>query len=232
MRLQEFGSVLYLGIGLMSLLTIAVCLVGVFFPAALSLCFTPVEGKPVVCPSGTGGPFPGDVPLVAFVGLIGGALSAVISIRHLRGTSAPYSIPVALSFLKLPWGALTAVAGLLLLRGGFIPGFSNLDSPEQILAYAVVFGVAQQLATQFVDRRAREVLSTVPSQASVTHPPRDGQHTSRDSLYVHDIGPVWAPSLVDAEGPNRPLIQRITQSLRGQMSDKKAHEESRELGRK
>lgn len=42
--------------------------------------------------------------------------------------------PVVLALLKLPTGALTAPLGLLLMRGGFVPGLSALDSPAQIIA--------------------------------------------------------------------------------------------------
>ena len=63
--------------------------------------------------------------------------------------------------MKLPTGALTAVLGLLLMRGNFLPGLSNLDTSAQIIAWAIVFGAAQQLVTGLVDRRAQDVLSQV-----------------------------------------------------------------------
>ncbi len=66
----------------------------------------------------------------------------------IRGTSTPYSLPVALALLKLPTGALTALLGLLLMRGNFVPGLSALDSSAQIIAWAIVFGYAQQLLTR------------------------------------------------------------------------------------
>lgn len=72
---------------------------------------------------------------------------------------------MALSLLKLPSGALTAIVGILLVRGEFVPGLSQLDNQPQILAYAFFFGAAQQLATRFVDERAREVLGRVPTNA-------------------------------------------------------------------
>ena len=89
-----------------------------------------------------------------------------------------------MAVLKLPTGALTAVLGLLLMRGGFVPGLSALDTPAQILAWAVLFGSAQQLFTRFVDARAHTVLDEVggqeqprkPDTAVVTRvaPPPDG----------------------------------------------------------
>ena len=50
------------------------------------------------------------------------------------------------------------------MSGEFVPGLSALDSPGQILAWAVLFGYAQQLFTQFVDQRAQGLLDQVSSQ--------------------------------------------------------------------
>ena len=68
-------------------------------------------------------------------------------------------LPLALAVLKLPTGALTAILGLLLMRGGFIPGLGALDTPAQIIAWAIVLGYSQQLLTQFVDRQAQSELN-------------------------------------------------------------------------
>jgi hypothetical protein len=87
-------------------------------------------------------------------------------LRGLRGTSTPYRVPLALALLKLPAGALTAVVGLLLMRGGFVPGLSALDTSAQIIAWAVLFGYAQQLLTQLVDRQANGVLSNVAGRGA------------------------------------------------------------------
>jgi hypothetical protein len=108
-----------------------------------------------------------DIPVVEIVGLLAAALAGAYALRSIQGTSTPYSLPVAAAVLKLPTGALTAVLGLLLMRGGFIPGLSALDSSAQIIAWAVVFGYSQQLLTQFVDRQANSVLENVDTP---THP--------------------------------------------------------------
>jgi hypothetical protein len=104
-----------------------------------------------------------DVGLVMLLGLASAAVTGAAALRRVRGTSTPFSVPVALIFLKLPTGALTAVLGLLLLGGGFVPGFSALDSSGQILAWAIVFGAAQQLVTGLVDKKAQTVLDAVGS---------------------------------------------------------------------
>lgn len=104
---------------------------------------------------------PQDVALVMLLGLAAAAVTGAAALRRIRGTSSPYAVPVALILLKLPTGALTAVLGLLLLGGGFVPGFSALDSSGQILAWAIVFGAAQQLVTGLVDKKAQDVLDSV-----------------------------------------------------------------------
>jgi hypothetical protein len=118
----------------------------------------------------TAGPW--DIPVVEIAGLLAAALASAFALRTIEGTSTPYSLPVAVAFLKLPAGALTAVVGLLLMRGGFVPGLSALDSSAQIIAWAVVFGYSQQLLTQFVDKQAKSVLDNVggPQNAPLTAP--------------------------------------------------------------
>ena len=80
---------------------------------------------------------------------------------------------MALALLKLPTGALTAVLGLVLMRGEFVPGLSALDSSAQIISWAVVLGYSQQLLTRFVDQRAQSVLENFGRTAEErdrTHP--------------------------------------------------------------
>lgn len=193
-RLRGFRNVvLATAVGLM-VLVVAVCLVGAWKPDALPLCFGPppttAAGQPpppiqgpagVACPSeeapptpGTTPrrlPAPGDVTLVALLGMLGAGLSATVAIRGLQGSSTPYDVPVALSLLKLPSGALSALVGLLFVRGGFVPGLSQLDSQPQILAYAFLFGIAQQLVTRLVDQQAQDILTKVPSKEPTSAKP-------------------------------------------------------------
>ncbi|MFD1210951.1 hypothetical protein ACFQ36_02705 [Arthrobacter sp. GCM10027362] len=107
----------------------------------------------------------GDIFLLGFIGMVAGAVSGSLSLPHFSGTSTRLGLLVALAVLKLPTGALTAVLGLLLMRGQFVPALSNLDSSAQILAWAVVFGAAQQLVTGLIDRQADTVLKQVAGKA-------------------------------------------------------------------
>jgi hypothetical protein len=186
-QVRSFRNIVYATTIALCAVVLVLCVIGAAFPDAIPLCFSPSsataeQGAPpgeftTVCPTeeqppdpNAGAsrrlPAPGDVTLTALFGLLGGSLSGAFAIRKLQGTSNPYSVPVALSLLKLPSGALTAIVGILLVRGEFIPGLSQLDNQPQILAYAFVFGVAQQIATRYVDERAQQLLTTVPSKAA------------------------------------------------------------------
>jgi hypothetical protein len=103
----------------------------------------------------------GDVALVLVLGMAGGALAAAVSMREISGTYTPFSVPIALALLKLPTGAVTALAGLVFIRGGFVPGLSALDSPGQIVAWAILLGMSQQFITRVVDRQGQLVLDRV-----------------------------------------------------------------------
>jgi hypothetical protein len=140
------------------------------------------EGSTTFCPSGDRqAPSSGDVVIVSGLGLLGGSLAAAFAIRKVRGSATPYDVPIALAVLKVPSGALTAVVGILLLGGGFVPGFSELDSQRQILAYALLFGYAQQLGTRFIDDRAKAIVNSLPSKDPEAKQPQPapGTTTSR-----------------------------------------------------
>jgi hypothetical protein len=179
-RLRNFRNILLTASWCIAVLVLAFSLVVIFNPQAVPFCFEPgsapgADGVEVACPSGDG---PGqqaaplDVVVVGLLGLLGGSLAAAVSIRNLRGTATPYDVPIALALLKVPAGALTALGALIAIRGEFIPGLSELDSQEQILTYALVFGYAEQLLTGLIDRQAMGLLSSVPSKDAAQDRPQ------------------------------------------------------------
>ncbi|HEX6674733.1 MAG TPA: hypothetical protein VF486_06885 [Actinomycetes bacterium] len=187
-RLRSFRNIVVVTTVLMTLLAIGVALTGFFRPTLIPLCFAPEEaGKAtVVCPTAQSEPFipaggepqtgvptkdidavvedtakPLDLTVVELVGLTAAAIATAATIRRIKGSSERYGLPVALAALKLPTGAITAFLGLLLMRGQFVPGLSALDTSAQILAWALVFGYAQQLFTRLVDQQGQTVLDNV-----------------------------------------------------------------------
>ncbi len=191
LRVRSFRNVLLVTTALLTLLAVALAVVGFVDRTAIPLCFEPQQGQQteVVCPTGESRAEPGadgtppdidaavlvtagpaDILVVELVGLAAAAVAAAAAIRGIRGSSEPHNLPVALALLKLPTGALTAVLGLLLMRGQFIPGLTALDSSAQILAWALVFGYAQQLFTRLVDQQGQTVLNSVRGADAVAVP--------------------------------------------------------------
>jgi hypothetical protein len=127
-----------------------------------------------------------DFLVVEAAGLTAAAVAAAFALRKIRGSSVPYGLPVALAILKLPLGALTAVLGILLMRGQFVPGLSDLDTSAQILAWALVFGYAQQLFSRLIDQQADAVLNAVHSTEADR--PSDGDSVTRPEAPVDAVG--------------------------------------------
>lgn len=195
-RVRSFRNTILLWALLVLFIAIGVGAFGAIKPALVPLCFTP-EAQ-VVCPTVVEAVLPGahvtgqppaamtaqdqqdldqrlrwdvnpwDVALIELTGLIAASVAAAAALRKTRGTSTPYNVPIALALLKLPLGALTAVLGLLFMRGGFVPGLSALDTPAQILAWAILFGYAQEVFTRMVDNRGHDVLDAANAPAKST----------------------------------------------------------------
>ena len=163
-RLRSFRNVVLMTALLIGFLVVLFIIFVTTYPEVLPLCFEPSAAGEQICPAGADAPSAADVKVIALLGLLGGALAAAVSIRNMKGTSTPYDIPVALALLKVTAGSLTAIGAIIAIRGQFVPGLSDLDSQGQILAYALVFGYAQQLLTGLIDRRAQSLLDSVPSK--------------------------------------------------------------------
>jgi hypothetical protein len=193
LRVRNFRNVLAVTAGLLTALAAALAVVGFVRPTMIPLCFAPEEAGEavVVCPTAQSLPFatsvtdgvaleanvqaediddrleeaakPQDILVVEVIGLTAAAVAAAAAIRGIRGSSERLGVPIALVLIKLPTGAITAFLGLLLMRGQFVPGLSALDTSAQILAWALVFGYAQELFTRLVDRQGQIVLDSVNS---------------------------------------------------------------------
>lgn len=183
LRLRSFRNVILAAASLMMVVAVLLAVIGAVHPQMIPICFYVTDPGTVACPTAQAEVAPGipptevspevvdakidatvsrlDIVLIETLGLVAAALASAFALRGIRGTSVPYSLPVALALLKLPTGALTAVLGLLLMQGGFVPGLSALDTPAQILSWAIVFGYAQQLFTRFVDQQGHAVLEDV-----------------------------------------------------------------------
>jgi hypothetical protein len=184
-RLRHFRSMLIVVVLSMFAFTATLCLAFTIKDDVLPLCFTVTTTEPgalerevrIVCPTQeTELREPADVDkvtakttsrwdvlTVAGLGAGSAALAAAASLRNLRASNEPYTLVFTLAALKVLSGSLTAIFGVILMRGEFIPGLSALDFPGQILAWALVFGYAQQLFTGAVDTQAGSLLKSAES---------------------------------------------------------------------
>lgn len=177
LRVLSFVSiVLWVTLGL-AIIAVTVAALASLHPDLVPLCFRSVQPDlkafVVVCPTGSetfhkrgDGDFAEvastwDYLVVEVTGIVAASVAAAASLRRIKGTSTPYNVPVALALLKLPTGALTALLGLLLMSGEFVPGLTALDSSAQVIAWAIVLGYAQQVFTRFVDNQGQAVLNAV-----------------------------------------------------------------------
>jgi hypothetical protein len=91
-------------------------------------------------------------------------------------------VPLAIATLKLPFGALAALLGLVLIHDRFIPGLTDLDSWGQILAYAIALGIAQHAVIVLIDRRGHELLAGIPGKRTASEPERRFTVVARQGL--------------------------------------------------
>lgn len=200
-RVRSFVRIVYGVFAVLTFIVIAIAALAAAFPAVVPLCFGPMDNVGIVCPTGDE-PIEETAPkaekvapedkddayadvaksrdyaVVELAGMGAAAVASAVTLRRIRGTSTPYNVPVALALLKLPTGALTAVLGLLLMRGAFVPGLTSLDSSAQIIGWAIIFGYAQQIFTRLVDQQGQAILDAVggPVQSGATrdHLPEGG----------------------------------------------------------
>lgn len=207
LRLASFVRTVWCIAVLLLFLAVAVGALATRWPNAVPLCFTPLTTMPtwgqvdtaapnysMVCPLDSltldHEPETGDLAylstrgdywVVELTGFVAAGIASGFSLRKIRGTASPYQVYVSLTALKLSTGALTALGGLTLMRGQFVPGLSALDTPAQIIAWAFVFGYSQEIFTQFVDKQGEKVLADVRGPGSAKQTPPAGGAASAPS---------------------------------------------------
>ena len=135
----------------------AMAVVAAVAPQAFSLCGVPA-------PSSCKAP---SVLEVEIAGGFGGLLSAVVFITNLPAQNTPYTIWLYQGLLKAPTGAALALIVVFLVQTGLV-GFLKANT-EYVITYALVFGFAQQAATQVVDNWATGIVKkSTPAKAKGT----------------------------------------------------------------
>ncbi|MFG3507046.1 hypothetical protein ACGF5F_16195 [Streptomyces sp. NPDC047821] len=181
-RVRGFRNALFASFLIMSAIVMLFILSGYLDPQALAdkLCFDPppgTDGTSVkVCPMGGGEgaaavPQGGDVLLVASLGAGAAALTGAVALHGMRGTALPFLVPMSLLLLRVPIGALSALLGVVLIHGDFIPGLTALDRRGQIAAWAIAFGIGQETLTRMLDKRGNALIENVRGPWQDVGPP-------------------------------------------------------------
>jgi hypothetical protein len=99
----------------------------------------------------------GKLAAIELWGVLGALVGAVAGLRNLRGVTQPIGLQLAQIALKIPTGALTALTGVVLLQAALTPSTQPVPTGK-LAAFAIIFGLAQEALTGFVDRTAGQLL--------------------------------------------------------------------------
>jgi hypothetical protein len=125
-----------------------------FHPDFFPFCVLKAAGKTaLICPSGGSQASGSDAPLVMGMGALGAILSFVVSLSTIKPPSVRYSLTAVQGLLKIAFGALTAVLGIMVLSTLLSSDSTVLNSQLKLLVAAAVFGYSQQLFTSVLDRK-------------------------------------------------------------------------------
>jgi hypothetical protein len=159
-RLRSFRNILFGATIALAALAIGFAVFGLFYPDAIERFSSP--SNPETLTQASRSAPAANILAIEMLGLISASLVGAVAIRRMKGTSVVYGVPMASLLLKLPMGALTALAGILMIRAG-IGGLQEAGYANWT-AYALLFGASQQGFTGLIDRQAHNVLDHVTSK--------------------------------------------------------------------
>jgi hypothetical protein len=178
-QVSRFRRMLFGTFAALLVLVVFMGIVGNIEPGYFPLCLAEQGAKgTMICPTGDHTRGGANLPLVLGLGAIGASLAVATSLaRQKLVVGVRYSLSVAQGLVKVAFGALTAVLGIIILgtQTSNVPGI--LGTQAGLLTAAVVFGYAQQIFTRVIDKQA----SSLVNAASPSTPPT-GQDPGSTSL--------------------------------------------------
>ncbi len=96
---------------------------------------------------------------VELVGAVGGALAAVFALNRFSGFTDPYGLPTAQALLRIPTAAATSLFAVVLMQTSALGALKPQTEDTTVLAFAFVFGYAQEPLLRMIDRQAGKVLN-------------------------------------------------------------------------
>lgn len=108
---------------------------------------------------------------VELVGALGGAVAALLALNRFAGFTDPYGLPTAQALLRIPMAAVTGLVGVLLMQTAALD-ILEPQTGSSVLAYAFVFGYAQEPLLRLIDRQAGDVLDPARDKNEPASRPR------------------------------------------------------------
>ena len=111
--------------------------------------------------------------VVELVGLTAAALAVTATIRRLKGFVGEIWTPGRACSAQASDRCDYCIPPPATHAGQFVPGLTALDTSAQILAWALLFGYAQQVFTRLADQQGQNVLNSVRGRTDLKPiPPR------------------------------------------------------------
>ena len=154
------------------ILVVVLAILGAAHPKYFPLCLRSGQASSPVCPTGGSMASSADIVLVMGLGGVGAVLAVARNLAGLKPAGVRYSLSVAQGLLKIAFGAITAMLGIIILSTQTtVPGV--LGTQAGLLTTAVVFGYSQQLFTKLIDQQASQLNNAASSttKASSTSSP-------------------------------------------------------------
>jgi hypothetical protein len=127
------------------LISVAVSVVHAFSPSFVSLAVRGSQTDAV------------EPWAVALIGSLGGAVAAVLALNRFSGFTDPSGLPTAQALLRIPMAATTSLVGVLLMQTSAL-GALKPQTGTSLLAFAFIFGYAQEPLLRMIDKQAGRVL--------------------------------------------------------------------------
>jgi hypothetical protein len=149
------------------ILVVVLALLGSAHPSYFPLCLQSAQKQgtqaaSAICPTGGSTASSADFALVLLLGGVGATLAVALNLAGLKPAGVRYSLSVAQGLLKIAFGAITAMLGIIILSTQATAS-GILGSQAGLLTTAVVFGYSQQLFTRLIDRQANDLMNAASS---------------------------------------------------------------------
>lgn len=116
---------------------------------------------------------------VELVGATGGAVTALLALTRFSGFTDPFGLPTTQALLRIPTAAAASLFGVVLMQTAALDLLRPQKDATKVLAFAFLFGYAQEPLLRMVDRQAGKVLDPArdksePAKPSSPQPPTAG----------------------------------------------------------